>query len=179
MKILTISRNLGRNHKRTSQRRLDPRPFDRKEVNADRAIFLYDIYLIVMEKLSLLDDTLFAHYTLTRWLALFLLREALLTDPLGKELFENPRAFLAETNGRERLRLCIAHVTQSVVRLVNGEIIRHKKAQQDYFNYKGDLKNKEYVANLRSKVIPIYQIIVDGGQTESFSRKWKSSAPTP
>jgi hypothetical protein len=57
--------------------------FGRKEVNADRAIFLYDAYKIILEKLPLIDDRYLGSYILTRWLTLLLLREALLTDPLG------------------------------------------------------------------------------------------------
>jgi hypothetical protein len=126
--------------------------------------------------LTLLDDKLFADYTLTRWLGLYLLREALMTDPLGKKLFENPTVFISEKNGKERLWVCIAHVTQSVVRLLNGEINRQKKAQPDYFDYKRNLKSKDYVVKLCAAVIPSYQIILDSHHTESFSEKWAASA---
>ena len=102
-----------------------------------------------------------------------MLREALLTDPIGKKLFANPSSFLSEKNGRDRVKECVAHVAQSVMRLLNGEINRQKKAQPDYFDYKRNLKSKDYVEKLRATVIPNYQIILDSGHTESFYQKWK------
>ena len=147
--------------------------FGRKEVNADRAIFLHDVYNIVQEKIALLDDRLFANYTLTRWVALYLLREALLTDPLGKQLFENPSSFFQEKSGRDRVKKSVAHVAQSVMRLLNAEINRQKAAQPDYFDYKRNLKSKDYVAKLCATVIPSYQIVIDSNHTDSFSQNWK------
>lgn len=148
--------------------------FGRKEVNADRAIFLYDCYNVTLQQLEELDDKLFGKYVLTRWLVLLLLKEALTTDELGRKLFVNPGTFLASENGRERIRICVAHVTLNVVRLLNGEINRQKKSESGYFDYKRDLKNKEYIANMVSKIIPFYQIMLDGGLTENFSNKWNS-----
>ena len=149
--------------------------FARKEVNADRAIFLYDAYHVVMEKLELLEDQLFAQYVLTRWLVISLLREALITDEFGKRLYANPSTFLAEPTGRARLQECIAHVVLSLVRLLDAAIKR-QKADQKYFDYKRDLKNREYVTGITAQIIPIYQITVDSQHTESFSAKWAATS---
>lgn len=149
--------------------------FARKEVNADRAIFLYDAYSVVAEKLDLFDDKLFAQYTLTRWLLLYLLREALLTDELGKKLFADPSAFLVAPNGRTKLRECVGHVTQALVRLLNGIINRKTSSDAPYFDYKKELKNKEFVFSTKSQIIPNYQIVLDSRHTESFSDKWNAT----
>jgi hypothetical protein len=58
------------------------------------------------------------------------------------------------------------------LRLLNGEINRQKKEQLDNYDYKRDLKSKEYIAAVVAKIIPTYQILVDGNTTESFSKMW-------
>lgn len=146
--------------------------FARPEMNAHRAVFLQDAYEATMEKLSLIEDEFYGDYVLTRWLLLYLVREALITDQLGKALFANPGEFLSKSNGREQVKLCIRHIAQNVARLLSGHAKRrYAKAGTDH---KKDLKNKEHVANVRAEIIPQYQIICDNGYTETFETKWKA-----
>jgi hypothetical protein len=149
--------------------------FGRKEVNADRAIFLYEMYLEVMEKIKTLDDQLFASFTLTRWLVLHLLREALLTDKDGKSLYQNPSSFLQQKNGRERVRQCVADTIQTIVRLLDGAVTRRKDNPEHFFNYKDELKSKDFVVKLTAEIIPQYRVMIDGKIAKSFSEKWKES----
>lgn len=156
--------------------------FARPGMTADRAVFLYDTYVTVQEKLSILDDQAFAEYTLTRWLTMLLVREALMTDPKGKDLCRNPAAFFSNPNGRRRVNECVAHVAQNVVRVLNGEVKRRQKAVE-FFDYKKDLKNKEYVTTMCATIITAYEIILDSAHTDSFRKKWDDggaiSPPTP
>src|SRR5262245_15354767 len=78
--------------------------FSRPGVNADRAIFAYDTFKTAVSKLELMEDQLFATYTLTRWLVIYLVREALMTDEAGNRLHANPSSFFSEPKGRERVR---------------------------------------------------------------------------
>lgn len=149
--------------------------FARPGMTADRVVFLHDTYTTVQEKLSLLDDQAFADYTLTRWLAMLLVREALLTETKGKELCQNPSEFFSKPNGRNRVKDCVAHVAQNVVRVLNGEVKRRQRAA-DYFDYKKDLKNKEYVTAICAAIIPAYQIILDAAHTDNFEKKWEDSS---
>jgi hypothetical protein len=158
-------------------RELHDEIFSRPEMNAHRAVFLYDAYTVVYEKLSVLDDAVFANYTLTRWLVLHLVREALLTDAVGKSCFGRPSDFLSQPNGRVRLRECIGHITQTLVRALNGEVKRRSDA--GYFDYKKLLKNKEFVSEIRSKLIPFYQMAIDSALAKPFAKNWTDSAPTP
>jgi hypothetical protein len=120
--------------------------FGRKEVNADRSIFLFEMYASVLDKLKLLDDQLFANFTLTRWLVLHLLREALLTDKEGRKLYENPATFFQQKNGRGRVLQCVSDVAQTIVRLLDGAVTRLKKNNPEhFFDYKDELKSKEFI----------------------------------
>jgi hypothetical protein len=148
--------------------------FGRPEVTADRVVYLFETYHAIYTKLDLLDDKLFADYTLTRWLVLYLVREALLTDDFGRKLYDDPSSFLSQPNGRKRLKECMSHIAQNIVRLLNGDVNRRKSASE-YFDYKKELKNRDYISGLRSQLIPQYQIVLDSGHTESFQQKWDAT----
>jgi hypothetical protein len=148
--------------------------FGRPEVNADRIVALSDIDKIILEKRSLLSNPLFGRYGLTRFLLHFLVREALETDSVGKAFCANPSAFLRERDGRLRLRHSIDKLVTSLIRLLDGELKR-RESEGTPFDYKRELKSPRSVAELRSRIIPIYQITVDGGMAPSFSDDWQKS----
>lgn len=151
--------------------------FGRKEMNADRAVFMFDTYKTLQEKLDLFEDQLFARYTLTRWLIMDLLREALLTDKVGKALYENPTPFMAEKDGRVRLQQCMAQIVTQIIRLVNADFKRRQNAQpSNFFDYKKELKSREYTLDMRTKIVPQYQIIIDSGNAQNFEQLWNDSA---
>jgi AIPR protein len=108
--------------------------FGRPQVDEHRAIYVYDTYQTAMEKMKLIEDQLFATYTLSRWLVMYLVREALLTDTEGKRLHQDPAAFFSLPNGRERVRKCVAGVVQRVVRILDRELKRLNDGK--YFDYK-------------------------------------------
>lgn len=149
--------------------------FARPGVNADRAVFAYDAFKTVLEKLDLMEDQLFATYTLTRWLVLYLTREALMTDDTGRQLHANPSTFFSEPNGRERVRKCVASVIQKIVRLLNGEVKRLQGNPEEFFDHKKELKSREFVQALAAKLIPHYQAILDTLPDESFGKLWEAS----
>lgn len=150
--------------------------FARPQMTAERAIFLFDAYRAILPKLQLIEDRFFGTYVLTKWLLLYLVRECIATDPVGKQVIAAPKKFLSEPNGRERLKTCVAHVAQSVARLLSAHAKnRYSKPQ---FDYKKDLKNKEHVADVREKIVPNYQVLLDGGSTASFGEKWELGKPS-
>lgn len=148
--------------------------FARPSVNADRAVFLYETYNTMMPALELLEDQLFASYSLTRWLLLYLLRQAIRTDEVGKQIYENPSPFMAEKNGRQRLAHCVDVLSKVLVRLLNGAVKR-EQAAETYFDYKKELKSKEFVIKTATQIIPQYQIAVDGELAQSFEAMWQKS----
>ena len=149
--------------------------FGRPEVNADRVVFLFEAYGAITSQLDLLTDKLFARYTLTRWLLIYLVKQALMGDDKGRKLCANPPPFMVEQGGRTRLKECLGHVAKNIVRVLESTV-KLRKLQTPYFDYKNDLKNRVVIEQLASVVIPQYQIIIDNKYTVSFSEKWDSSS---
>lgn len=119
----------------------------------------------------------FADYSLTQYLFHFLTREALDIDPLGKEFVQDPSVFLGEHNGRTRLTISMTPVVSALMRLTDAELKRREDADPpEVFDYKKDLKSKGKVAELRSRIIPGYQMAIDARMAKTFSDLWSESA---
>jgi hypothetical protein len=152
--------------------------FGRPGVDADRIVLANDIYNLVVAQSNLMANQLFGRYGLTRYLIIYLLREALETDEVGKELCKHPSKFLAESNGRKRLNDVLNKVAGALVRILDGEVTRRSKTEETFFDYKSDLKSPKAVEALRAAIISQYQIVVDNGYAPRFSDAWKASVPT-
>jgi hypothetical protein len=88
--------------------------FGRQEVTGDRIIAVREIYEAARARLSIMDNEMFARYGLTRFLLLYLVREALQTDETGNQLVTHPSIFLSEPNGRKRLSHAIGELAQTI-----------------------------------------------------------------
>lgn len=154
---------------------LHSRIFGRPEVDADRIVTLYNVYECVIDKLGLIDNQLFARYGLTRFLALYLLREALEADEEGKKFCLNPSAFIKQPKGKSRLLECIDKISRVVVQLVDGEVKRRDADKDNPFDFKRELKSPNPVRDLESRVVPFYQIAVGSNLAPTFSGEWKKS----
>ena len=150
--------------------------FGRKEVTADRIVVVHDVYATVLSSLAVIkeENQLFARYTLTRFLLLYLIREALETDNTGRKFCLDPSPFLEEVNGRDRLRVCIKNLVKSVIRPLDNEVSR-LNTPPDVFDYKRQLKSPNAVNELRATVIAHYQVILDNGYADPFSKQWESA----
>lgn len=152
--------------------------FGRHEVDADRVVALWDIDRVIQGKLPEMKHNLFAHYSLTRFLLHYLLREALEIDTgEGLKFCKNPSTLLNETNGRARLKIAIEPLVVALRNIVDA-ILKQFDDEGVLFDYKKDLKSPTKIAELRSKVIPLYQMAVSSQMTRSFSDLWKKSAKT-
>ena len=167
---------------------LHARIFGRPEVNGDRIVVVKEIYEATREKLSIIDNELFANYGLTKFLLLYLVYEALRTSETGQSLINRPAQFLSEKNGRKRIRESIGKLAQSIVRILNTEVNRRDKAIEstsaerkaiDPFDFKRDLKSPNTVRSLQSTIISQYQVMVDSEFSPSFDALWKQSGQQP
>jgi hypothetical protein len=147
--------------------------FGRPEVTGDRIVAVHEIFQASKEKLGLLDNSLFARYGLTKYLMLYLVREALVTDEVGNELWNQPSAFLEQPRGRRRIRYSVGKLSQTLARLLDKEITR--RSAPDPFDFKRDLKSQKTVRDLATTVIAHYQITMDSALTPRFSQIWKES----
>ena len=123
------------------------------------------------------QNQLFARYNLTKFLILYLIREALETDKVGREFCLNPSPFLEEEQGRDRLRKCMESLVKSVIRPLDNEVSRLNKPP-DVFDYKRQLKSPKAVDGIRATVISHYQVILDNEYAAPFSKQWEDSGQT-
>ena len=151
--------------------------FGRPEVNADRIVFLHDIYQIVDGLVKSMQNELFGNYSLTRFLILYLIREALETDSRGKELCQNPGSFLEGGNGREKLAKVIEKtVARPIVNMLDTDVTRRN--EEGFFDYKSDLKSPKKIGEIKAMILSHYKIVISGGYTTSFSQEWDGKTKT-
>jgi len=149
--------------------------FGRPEVTGPRIVNTYEIYRVVLSKLGLLENQLFATYSITRFLVLYLLREALEKDETGKEFCLNPAKFLNSAKKRAHLIDCVDKVAQVVVRILDSEVKRRDADPSAPFDFKRELKSPNSVREIRSTIVSHYQIAVDSKLAPTFSEIWKKS----
>lgn len=147
--------------------------FGRKEVTADRIVAVNDIYKTITSNLNIFknENRLFAKYMLTRFLVLYLVREALGTDPVGLDFCLDPSKFMSAENGRARLSKCMDTLVKSVIRPLDNEVVRLSKSPE-VFDYKRQLKSPKFVGEIKSTVISQHEVILDNGYAPRFSEQW-------
>ena len=153
---------------------LHARIFARPEVTGGRIVILYRIYDIVWSKTKHIENQLFAKYKLTRFYLLYLLREALETDPLGKKFCANPSAFIGTKRDQDHLLECVDKVAQAVVRIVNGDAKRRGGIDGFGFDFKRDLKSPKKIREMATEIISRYQVMADDEMAPTFSNKWNA-----
>ena len=151
--------------------------FARPEVNADRILAAAIIHGVILQAIDNVEDRPFASYRLTQYLLLFLVREALELDPLGKSFCQNPGKFLSEPNGRERIRTCFARVIADIVIDLNAEL-RDRKRSEKFLDYKRELKSPSAVRELSRSIITPYQKLISSHRAKSFTQEWEDSVPS-
>jgi len=156
---------------------LHARIFGRPEVIADRIVALWDIDQVIVSALSSMQDKAVGRYSLTRFLFHYLLREVLELDKNdGISLCRRPSDFVSDKDGRSRLKIAIEPVVKALVSSVDADLKRRRAEEGDTFDHKKDLKSPKKIADIRSKVIPFYQMALESKFTRSFSELWKESA---
>jgi len=147
--------------------------FGKPEITGDRIVAVHEIYQAAIEQLKAMDNSLFGAYGLTRFLILYLVREALMTDETGNELLQSPSAFITQAKGRSRLRYSVGKLAKTLARLLDKEITR--RGATEPFDFKRELKSQTAVRELSGTVIAHYKITLDSGYASTFSEIWKES----
>lgn len=153
--------------------------FGRKEVDSYRIVALHDIDKQIAEDLLIFENKLFGSYSLTRFLFHYLLREVLeLPESGAKEFYRHPKEYITQDGGRSKLRAAVSPVVKSLVNMMDAYL----KKQSTNFDYKKDLKSPNKIADIRSWVIPLYQMGVQSKMTRPFTDLWNEcggAAPKP
>jgi hypothetical protein len=146
--------------------------FARPEVNVHRIFALNLVYEAVLENLSKIEDELMGRYGLTKYFILYLLREALEYDDVGKSFCQNPEPFIVDRDNHERLRFCISRVLEDLIIDFNAEIKDRDEAGKP-FDYKREFKSPTSVKTLSRDILPHYQKAIARGRALSFGKEWE------
>jgi hypothetical protein len=145
--------------------------FGRPEVTADRIVLCQVVMEAVTAASSAIKNTLFGRYILTRYLILYIVREILENDDLGKQILTNPAVFVRADGDRGRFRDCVRLVIGDVVIDLNAEVEEYGED----FDYRDKLRDSDWVRKLSRKVVADNLKLVKRGRSQSFKDAWLSS----
>jgi hypothetical protein len=125
--------------------------------------------------LSFIEDGLIGNYKLTRYFLLFLLKQALIIDPVGRRFCAAPGSFLQETNGRDRIRKALGVVLKDLIVDLNGEV-KERRESGTPLDYKSEFKSPKTVRDLARAVTSMYQKSIVRGRISGFGAEWSAAA---
>jgi hypothetical protein len=148
--------------------------FGRPVVTAQRIVGLIAVRDAVRESLLELDNQLAARYSVTPYFVMYLVKQALQLDPLGKEFCQDPGKFVQE-RGFNAVVSTIRQITDDLIVDLNAELAERTEAGNP-FDHKRELKSPNAVRTLRGNVLPSYQKAVSRKRASSFSEEWEPGA---
>jgi len=145
--------------------------FCRPEVSADRIVMCYVMMKAITASTEKIDNKLFGKYALTKQAMLYILRCILENDSRGRELISDPAPFVRSQENRSRFISCITRIINDMVIDLNAEV----KEFGDEFDYRGKLRDAEWVKKLSKEVVSDYLKLVQRKRIDSFESEWSSS----
>lgn len=145
--------------------------FGRPAVTASRIILVFEIMKVIVQRLGLIENKLFANYSLTRFFILYIVSQILQQDEVGKAIYQNPRVVFDNPKGLSALQDCIGKVVDDIVVDLNAEV----KELGDSFDYKNHLKSPVQVKALTEKIINTYVKLVARGRVDPFTMDWNKA----
>ena len=143
--------------------------FGRPEVTADRIVLCQVIMSAIESEIPTINNKLFGQYVLTRYMLLYVVRQILNSDELAREIMTTPEKYVREHATRDRFRNCIKVLVGDIIIDVNGEI----DAFGDGFDYRGKLRDSEWVSNISRKVVGDHLVRVKRKRISSFKEEWE------
>jgi hypothetical protein len=143
--------------------------FARPEVTADRIVLCQVIAEAIQEAMPAVKNTLFAKYLLTRYLILYIIRLVLESEDVSDAILTAPESFVRAANDRDRFKACVKRIVNDVVVDINADVDEHGED----FDYRGKLRDSEWVKGLSRRVSGEYRKLVNRGRIDSFSAEWK------
>jgi len=145
--------------------------FGRPEVTADRIVLCQAIIDEIGAALPQLENQLVARYVLVRYLLLYIVREVMEHDEIGKEAIENPAKFVRDTTTRAKFQTCIRTVVEDLIIDLNGELA---DVGED-FDYRDRLRDQKWVTDIRRTLVSEYQKQVRRRRIASISNEWATA----
>lgn len=145
--------------------------FGRPVVTAERIVALIAVWDAVLASLTKLDNQLVANYSVTPFFVIYLVRQALQLEQLGKEFCQHPGRFVRES-GFGAVRDAVRAVADDLIIDLNAELSEREESGKP-FDHKRELKSISAVRLLRGQIIPGYQKALNRHRTSSFSDEWE------
>jgi hypothetical protein len=125
----------------------------------------------IQEASPQLSNPLFGKYALTKFALIFILRQILESDAVGKEMILTPREYIRDQSKRNRMQECIKTIVNDIIIDVNGEV----ESMGDDFDYRGKLRDSEWVRNTARSVVGNYLKLVQRGRIKPLAEEWQST----
>ncbi len=144
--------------------------FARPEVNADRIVLCQVIAEAITDSSSQIENSLFAKYTITKYFFLYLIRLIIEKEELGDTLLLEPNIFIRNSEDRAHFKICIGKIIGDTIIDLNAEINEYGTD----FDYRGKLRDSEWVKQLAKKLVSERQKLVARGRIPSFRIEWET-----
>lgn len=146
--------------------------FGRPVVNAKRIVGLIAVRDAVEASLEKLENQLAAYYSVTPYFVMYLVKQALQLDPLGKKFCHDPGQFV-EDRGFEAVVKTVRQISDDLIVDLNAELAEREEAGKP-FDHKRELKSANAVRALRGDILPSYEKAVNRKRASSFTEEWET-----
>jgi len=143
--------------------------FARPEVTADRIVMLHEMVKVIGNVSESINNKLFGKYVLTRYALLFMLNQILDHDDRGRDLLRSPGDFVRHPDRRAHLREALRQVLNDMIIDINAEV----QEFGDDFDYRGRLRDPDWVKQLASSVVGTYLKLVARRRVPAFADEWQ------
>lgn len=145
--------------------------FGRPEVTADRIVLCQTIIDEIAKGLPQIENQLAARYVLIRYLLLYIVREVMEHDAVGKRAIANPENFVRDPATRKKFAACVRTIVEDLIIDLNGEIA---DVGED-FDYRDRLRDSKWVIDLRRTLVAGYQKQVQRKRIAPMSEEWAAA----
>lgn len=146
--------------------------FGRPDVTADKIVFLHEIAAVLRAKLPALQNQLIGKYVLTMFVMLLAVRRILELDAVGKEMISAPERFVRKPEMRQRF----VKMMESIVSALVIDLDVETQDLDDDFDYRGKLRDREYVIALVNALVASHRKDVMRKKTPSIGEAWEEAA---
>jgi hypothetical protein len=119
-----------------------------------------------------LQNTLFAKYTLTNFLLLYICRMIIEADDVGRDVLQKPGKYVADKKRRKALISAIDKILADIVTDLNAEVAQ----LGDEFDYRGKLRDEIWVKDLAHRIVAEYTKLVARKRINSFGQDFEEAA---
>lgn len=146
--------------------------FGRPVVTAGRIVGLTAVRDAVVDSLKSLDSQLVARYSVTPYFLMYLVKQALMLDTLGKRFCQDPGSFVAD-QGFDAVVSVVKRISDDLVIDLNAELEEREESGKP-FDHKRELKSLTAVRALRNSIIPAYEKALRRKRATSFTDEWQA-----